>query len=93
MILSPLSDGGIGLWARRLLPAVDARLLGIQNIGQRPTLEVMPLATPVDDKPMAQNCVDPTSQVYIATALVPARERPLEAVLNEIVGSLSIAPQ
>jgi hypothetical protein len=42
---------------------------------------------------MVQNCVDPTTQVSVSTALVPARERPFEAVLNKIVGTLSVSMQ
>jgi hypothetical protein len=42
---------------------------------------------------MVQNRKEPTTQVSIGTALVPARERPFEAILNKIVGTLSVTVQ
>src|SRR5271168_3751724 len=42
---------------------------------------------------MVQNRIEPATQVSVGTPLVPARERPFEAVLNEIVGALSVAAQ
>jgi hypothetical protein len=42
---------------------------------------------------MVQNRVDPTARVAISTALVPAGERPFEAILNKIVGTLSVTAQ
>jgi hypothetical protein len=42
---------------------------------------------------MVQDRIYPTAEVSIAAALVPARERSFEAILNEIVGALSVAAQ
>jgi hypothetical protein len=42
---------------------------------------------------VVEDRVDPTAQIPIGSALVPARERPFETVLNEIVGALSITAQ
>jgi hypothetical protein len=78
---------------RPFLPALDTRLLGLQDFRQRSAPEIAPLAPSIGDKPMVQDRVDPTAQVAIATTLVPARERPFEAVLNQIVGALSVAAQ
>jgi hypothetical protein len=76
-----------------LLPALDPWLLGLQDFCQRSVPDIAPLATSVGNEAMVQNRVDPTTQVSIIAALVPARERPFEAVLNEIVGALSVTAQ
>jgi hypothetical protein len=55
--------------------------------------EIASPATPVGSEPMVQNRIDPSAQVSIDTALMPARERSFEAVLNEIVGTLSVTAQ
>jgi hypothetical protein len=83
----------IAVGERLFLPALDTGLLGLQDFGQRPVPDISPLATLVGNKPMVQNRVDPTARVAISTALVPAGERPFEAVLNKIVGTLSVTAQ
>ena len=83
----------IAVGERLFLPALDARLLGLQEFRQRPPSDIAALATSVGDEPMVQNRVDPTTQISIGTALVPARERPFEAILNKIVGTLSVTVQ
>jgi hypothetical protein len=55
--------------------------------------DVAPLATSAGNKPMVHNRKEPTTQVSIGTALVPTRERPFEAILNKIVGTLSVTAQ
>jgi hypothetical protein len=83
----------IAVGERPFLPALDPRLLGLQDFRQRAVPDVAPLATSAGNKPMVQNRKEPTMQVSIGTALVPARERPFEAILNKIVGTLSVTVQ
>jgi hypothetical protein len=78
---------------RPFLPALDPRLLGLRDFCQRAVPDVAPLPTSAGNKPMVQNRKEPTTQVSIGTALVPARERPFEAILNKIVGILSVTVQ
>jgi hypothetical protein len=75
------------------LPALDTRLLGLQDFGQRPVRDNAPPATLVGNKPMVQNRIEPTARIAISTALVPAGKRPFESVLNKIVGTLSVTAQ
>jgi hypothetical protein len=83
----------IAVGERPFLPALDPRLLGLQDFRQWAVPDVAPLATSAGNKPMVQNRKEPTMQVSIGTALVPARERPFEAILNKIVGTLSVTVQ
>jgi hypothetical protein len=55
--------------------------------------EITPLATSVSNKPVIQNRVDPAAQIAIGAALVPASKRPFEAVLDKVVGALSVTAQ
>jgi hypothetical protein len=83
----------VAMGERPFLPALDTGLFGLQDLRQRSVPVVAPLTAPVGNKPVVENRVDPTAQIPIGSALVPARERPFETVLNEIVGALSITAQ
>jgi hypothetical protein len=83
----------IAVGDRFFLPSLDTRLLGLQDFRQRAVRDNAPPATSASNKPMVQNRIEPTTQVSIGTALMPARERPFEAVLNEVVGTLSVTAQ
>jgi hypothetical protein len=78
---------------RPFLPALDTRLLDLQDLRQRPAPEIAPLAPSISNKSMVQDRVNPTAEVPVGTALMPAGERPFEAILNQIVGTLSVTAQ
>jgi len=50
-------------------------------------------APPVGNEPMIQNREDPTAQIAIGAALVPAGECSFEGILYEVVGGFAIAAQ
>jgi hypothetical protein len=55
--------------------------------------EITPLASPVGNEPMVEDGIDPTAQIPIGSALVPAGECPFEGVLYKIVGPLTVTAQ
>lgn len=76
---------------RPFLAAVDARETVPQVLCQGIALGLPSLAMVVTDKSVVKNGIDPTAEVALATALMPARERTFEAVLYKIVGTFQIA--
>jgi hypothetical protein len=61
------------------------------NLGQRFVLAAAPKAIPIGDESVIKNCVNPAAQVSFASPLLPAGKGALEAVLQQIIGGLSIA--
>jgi hypothetical protein len=55
--------------------------------------EITSLAAPVGNETMVEDRVEPTAQIPIRSALVPAGECPFEDVLYEIIGPLTVTAQ
>ena len=61
------------------------------TIGRRLVRVASFLAVPIGQEAMIEDGVKPAAHVALGPAQMPARERALESILDEIIGALCIA--
>jgi hypothetical protein len=80
----------IAICEHSMLSTADVQIF-LNHFGKH---TIMPaLSILLSDKTIVQDCIQPTAEISIRPALVPARQRSFETVLHEIVSAITVATQ